>query len=182
MTERIIMAGFGGQGMMLLGRLVATVMMRQGTHVTYFPSYGPEVRGGTAHCHVIFSDDPIYSPVVEHADTLIITNQLSYDRFHARIAQGGLMVLNSTMVSDEQPHEGVRVVRVPATDIANELGNLRVTNMAMLGAYRGAKELLPLEEIRKLLAESFTGRKAALLDINLKALERGMKYPAHAGR
>jgi len=175
MTERMIMAGWGGQGLMTLGKLVANIMMDQGRHVTYFPSYGAEVRGGTAHCQVIFSDEPIYSPIVERADTLLIMNQPSYERFRPRIVPGGLLVLNASMVADEAPHEGITVVRVPATDLANELGNIRVGNMIMLGAYRAVRDVLPEEAIRAHLAGVFTGARADMVDLNMEAIRRGAR-------
>lgn len=175
MTERIVMAGWGGQGLMTLGKFVATVAMRLDKHVTWMPAYGAEVRGGTAYCHVIVSDEAIYSPVIAEADTLILMNQPSYDKFHDMVATDGLMLLNSTTIAQEQPHPDVRIIRVPATDIAIRLGNVRVANMVMLGAYRAFKNFLPLEPIQALLAETLTGRRAPLVEMNLKALEAGLK-------
>jgi len=175
MTERMIMAGWGGQGLMTLGKLVANIMMDQGKHVTYFPSYGAEVRGGTAHCQVVFSDAPIYSPIVEHAEALLIMNQPSYGRFHGRIVEGGVVVVNSSMVTDEQPHGHTTLVRVPATDLANELGNIRVGNMVMLGAYRAVRDVLPEEPIRAYLASVFTGARAEMVELNIEAIRRGAR-------
>lgn len=178
MTERMILAGWGGQGMMLLGKLIATIAMRQDKDVTYFPSYGAEVRGGTAHCQVTLSDEPIYSPIVEHADTLLIMNQPSYDKFNSIIADEGLMLLNSSMITSEEPHEGCRIIRIPATEIANELGEVKIGNMVMLGAYTAARDSLPHGEIEDVLRASLTGRKAKLLSLNMKALEKGYSFAA----
>lgn len=175
MTERMIMAGWGGQGLMTLGKLLANVAMNEGKHVTYFPSYGAEVRGGTANCQVVMSDEPIYSPVVERADSLIIMNQPSYDRFESRIAPSGLMVLNTSMVTCETAHDDVTVARVPATDLANEIGNIRVANMIMLGAYLEQRKSLPVSAVRAYLSKIFTGPKAALVELNLQALRCGME-------
>lgn len=178
MTERMILAGWGGQGMMLLGKLIANIAMRQDKHVTYFPSYGAEVRGGTAHCQVVISDEPIYSPIVEHADTLLIMNQPSYGKFNSLIAEDGLMLQNSSMISMEEPHEGCRIIRVPATDIANDMGEVRVGNMVMLGAYTAVRDYLPRDEIEDVLRSSLTGRKAKLISLNMKALEKGYSFAA----
>ena len=192
MIERIIMAGSGGQGLMTLGKLVATVTMQQGLHVTYFPSYGAEVRGGTANCQVVLSDQEVYSPIVERADTLILMNQPSYERFRDMLAPDGLMVLNSSMIADGatgaarplqavqgcslqsgEPAQRAAIVRVRATDIANDLGDLRVGNMVMLGAYSAVRDLVPQEAVAEYLREAFGERKAALVDLNLAAFRAG---------
>lgn len=174
-TEKALFAGFGGQGMMLLGKLLAEAMMREGRHVTFFPSYGSEVRGGTAHCHVIFSREEISSPVVESADTVIAMNQPSYEKFKGRTRRGGLFLVNTSLARATSPPERVRIVRVPATQIANELGNVLTANMVMLGVYLGIRRCLPPEHMVDLLRETLTGRKASLFDINCRALERGLQ-------
>ena len=181
MTERVIMAGFGGQGMMLLGRLLAGVAMNEGMEVTFFPSYGAEVRGGTAHCHVVMSDEPIFSPVVEQADTLIIMNQLSYDKFRPRLRPNGRLLINSSMaetvgaVEDGAP---AACLPVPATETANELGNVRVANVVMLGAYTTLWNCLPSAAVMRGLEAELGGRKAHLLALNRRAFERGAQLAA----
>jgi len=180
-TERVIMAGFGGQGMMLIGKIVATVAMEQGLQTTFFPSYGAEVRGGTAHCHVIISDAAIYSPMVEAADALIMMNQPSYAKFRPRLREGGLLLLNSSMArttEDLERNNRVVFVDVPATEIANELGNVRVANTVMLGAYSGAHPVLPAEALIEGLERELTGPKARLREINRRAFERGLELAA----
>jgi 2-oxoglutarate ferredoxin oxidoreductase subunit gamma len=172
-TERMILAGWGGQGMILLGKTLATIMMDQGMEVTCFPSYGAEVRGGTAHSEVIYSSEPIFSPVVEHADTMIIMNQPSYDHYHSRLAAQGTMLLNSTMVTKEQPHPGAAIIRIPATTLANELGDVRMGNMIMLGAYHALKRFAPVEAVRASLEKAFGRRNPALVDLNMQAFLRG---------
>jgi len=182
MTERLILAGWGGQGMMLLGKILAEMGMREGLEVTFYPSYGAEVRGGTAHCHVVFSAGPIYSPIVEQADTLIIMNQPSYDKFHGRLKPDALMLLNRSLVAMPPSTGGDgrefarRIVGVPATDIANEVGDVRVANVVMLGVYNTLKELLPDERAFDALERALTGRKAALLDVNRQAYEKGRRF------
>ena len=176
MTERVIMAGFGGQGIMMIGKLLAGVAMREGKEVTFFPSYGAEVRGGTAHCHIVISDEPINSPVVEEADTLFIMNQPSYDKFRGRLRDGGLLVLNSSMAEEAASPEAGRTatcVGVPATEAANEIGNVRVANSVMLGAYAAARGLLPVEAVLAGLEREMVGRKAALLEVNRTAFRKG---------
>ena len=172
MTEKVIMAGWGGQGMMTIGKLLVSVMLEDGKQVTFFPSYGAEVRGGTAHCHVVISTDPIYLPVVEEADALIIMNQPSYEKFHERLRPGGLMIVNSTLVTPRDDVDG-RVVKVAATDLANELGNVRVANVIMLGLYNELCGLTDADAMFSAIAKVMTGRKAGLLDINRKAFEKG---------
>ena len=184
MTERVIMAGFGGQGMMMMGKLLAGVAMRQGKEVTFFPSYGAEVRGGTAHCHVVISDEPIYSPIVEEADTLIVMNQPSYDKFQPRLREGGLILLNSSMaetddaLADTPPDT---CLRIPATEVADEIGNVRVANAVMLGAYAASRGLLPAEAVLAGLESEMVGRKAHLLDVNRAAFRKGQEFAASSG-
>ena len=183
MTERVIMAGFGGQGMMMLGKMMAGVAMHEGKEVTFFPSYGAEVRGGTAHCHVIISDEPIYSPIVEEADTLIIMNQPSYDKFRPRLRPGGLLLLNTSMAELDDAFEcgsSVTCLSAPATEIANDLGNVRVANVVMLGVYAQIRGALPAMALMDGLEAGFGGRKAHLLEVNRQAFRRGEALAALA--
>jgi len=172
MTERAILAGWGGQGMMTIGKLLAWIMMHEGKEVTYFPSYGAEVRGGTAHCHVVVSDQPIHSPIVETADALIVMNQASYEKFRDRLRPGGLLLLNSSLI-DHEAHEDAIVVRVDASAIANEMGNVRVANTVMLGAYNEVRRFVPAEKALAALDHVLTGAKAALREINHRAYRSG---------
>jgi 2-oxoglutarate ferredoxin oxidoreductase subunit gamma len=196
--ERLIVAGFGGQGVILLGKLLAQAMMDEGKHVTYFPAYGAEVRGGRANCHVIISSDEIFSPVIARADSLIVMSQLSWDFFAPCLEPGGLAVMNSSLVAPGGEHE-VRpylhascrgesrirpalaeastrsLVAVPATDIANELGDVRATNMVMLGAYHHVRQLLPLDALLGHLRAALGARKAGLFDLNCRAIHRGIE-------
>ena len=173
MTERMVLAGWGGQGTILLGKLLATAVMKEGKHVAAFPCYGAEVRGGTAYCQVIYSTEPVYSPIVARADSLVIMNQPSYERFRPVLVPKGLLVLNSTMVVDEGPQRGARRVRVPATEAAIKLGNVIVSNMVMLGAYRYATNCVSMQTIEKVLQEVLVGAKAKLIPLNLKAIALG---------
>ncbi len=172
-TERIVLAGFGGQGMMLLGKLLAQAAMVDGKKVTYFPSYGTEVRGGTAVYHLVISNDEIFSPIIEEADTLIVMNQPSYQKFKGMLKPGGLLLLNTSMIKSNNGHDA-KVYNVPATEIASKLGNVLVSNIVMLGAYLAITKLFPSELILKQLQEMLKGKKGDLFAINKQALERGM--------
>ncbi len=181
MTERAIMAGFGGQGMMLLGKMLAHAGMIDGLEVTFFPSYGAEVRGGTAHCHVILSDAPIYSPIVEHADTLVLMNQPSYEKFRPRLRNGGHLLLNTSMVDadrDTAHEQAAKTVLLPATEEANALGNVRVANVMMLGAYVTLWHPVSEDAIMAVLEEKLGSRKAHLLEVNRRAFRRGAELAA----
>ncbi|MBM4054519.1 MAG: 2-oxoacid:ferredoxin oxidoreductase subunit gamma [Planctomycetes bacterium] len=174
MTEKVILAGFGGQGMMLLGRLLAQAAMANSLYVTYFPSYGTEVRGGTAVYHLVISSEEIFSPLIEEADTLIVMNQPSYQKYKEMIKPDGLMLLNSSMVKCDL-FPDVKIYKIPATEIASKLGNVLVSNIVMLGAYLTIKKLFTAENILDQLSISLSGRKKDLLAINKQALEKGMQ-------
>ena len=174
MVEKVIMAGFGGQGLLFMGKLVAQIMMDHDAHVTYFPSYGAEVRGGTANCHVIISDDEIHCPVVERASTLVIMNAPSYVHFAPRLAPDGLMLLNTSIVHehDASACRG-RIVEIAATDEANAIGNPRVGNMVMMGAYVEARKLMPMDVLIEGLAKTLSTKKPEMLQVNTLAVQRG---------
>lgn len=173
MIERVIMAGHGGQGLMMIGRLLAHVAMREGKHVTFLPSYGTEVRGGTANCHVIISTEEIFSPLVEVADTLLIMNQPSYEKFKNILKPGGLLLINSSLVHPEASTNDVELVCVPATEWAAEIGNVRVANMIMTGAYNALKKLVAIQNLLAELRSTLADKKSELFELNKKALERG---------
>jgi 2-oxoglutarate ferredoxin oxidoreductase subunit gamma len=172
------MAGYGGQGLMLIGKLLAHVVMREGKHVTFLPSYGTEVRGGTANCHVVISTEEIFSPVVEVADSLLIMNQPSYEKFKGHLKPGGTLLINSSMVRPDAVANGAELIAVPATEWASELGNVLVANMVMAGAYNSAKKLVSISNILAELKATLTGKKAGLFELNKRALKRGAAlYP-----
>jgi len=177
MTEKTIVAGFGGQGIMFLGKVLAQAAMDAGHHVTYIPSYGPEVRGGKANCHVVVSSEEIDSPLAVCADAVLAMSQIAWDFFAPRLAPEGLAVVNSSMVSAGDAVQGgaQRVVAVPATALADRLGDVRVTNMIMLGAYNRARGLLAPEVLLESLRMALAGPKAKLFDLNRRALEQGIE-------
>jgi len=174
MQHDIIIAGWGGQGVLLLGRLLARGALALGKQVTYFPSYGTEVRGGTANCHVKVADGEIYSPLVEHPSALVVMNQPSYDRFRASLTPAGWLLANGTVTRlAAADAERERSLAIPATEVAGSLGNLVVANMVMLGALNEVLRLMPEEIIERCLAEELGAGKAGLLPVNLQALAAG---------
>ena len=179
MDERMIFSGFGGQGLMTLGKFVAELLMHR-YEVTFFPSYGTEVRGGTAYCHVCVSDRPIASPVVEQATVLVVMNQPSYDRFAPVVRADGLVLANSGMVRASGAHGGARLVEIDASHLANRLGDVRVANMIVLGALAALKCLATEREIVALLEQKLgtAPGKREILDLNKKALSLGAEEAA----
>jgi len=175
MEERMIFAGAGGQGLMTLGKLVALSAMREGLQVTWFPSYGAEVRGGTAHCHVVVKDSEIFSPLVEAATALGIMNKPSFEKFSPRLADGGLLALNTSLVEPPESWNG-ELLAVDATGVANELGEIRSANMVMLGALNARKALFSDETLEGALEEFLGKRRSGLLEVNLAAYRRGREF------
>jgi len=174
MIERIITAGSGGQGIMLLGKVLASAGMRQGKFVTWLPAYGPEVRGGTSHCSIIFSDQEIGSPCIDKADTMIIMNNPSLDRFKPRLENNGLLILNSSLAACRACGK-LKVLSFPFTDIAIKLGNIKVANMVALGCYVAYKKLLTEEEIIEVFRFMAKSANNDLVAINQKALKEGIR-------
>lgn len=173
MLDEIIIAGFGGQGVLLMGRLIAYAGMLEGKKVAWMPSYGPEMRGGTANCTVIVSSDEVASPVVPNPMTLIAMNKPSLDKFEPEVEKGGTIIFNESLISQNVKRNDVQVFKVPANEIANELGNLRVANMVALGAYVAERKTVQMESIFQAL-EKILGKKSdKIVELNKKALEQG---------
>ena len=173
MTNEIIIAGFGGQGVMAIGKSLAEAGMKEGKEVSWLPSYGPEMRGGTANCSVVISTDPIVSPIILEPTELIAMNLPSLLKFEPTVVPGGTIFVNSSIITEKVTRTDVKAVYVPCLDIANELGNSKVANMVMLGAYIQAMGNLGEETIKEMLVHMFTGPKAKLVDLNIEALRRG---------
>ncbi len=173
MTTQIMIAGFGGQGVMAIGKTLAEAGMKEGTAVSWLPSYGPEMRGGTANCCVVISDDEIICPIVLEPTELIAMNLPSLLKFEPTVVKGGTIFVNSSIISEKVSRDDVRAIYVPCLDIANELGNAKVANMVMLGAYIEAMGNLGTDTIKEMLVHMFTGPKAKLVDLNIEALRRG---------
>jgi 2-oxoglutarate ferredoxin oxidoreductase subunit gamma len=172
MTERIIIAGAGGQGIMLLGQVLAEVAIKENKHVTWLPAYGAEVRGGTAHCMVVISDQEIGSPFIDRADTLIIMNGPSFAKFRNRIKNQGLFIINSSLVSQEKK-KNAHILEYPFTDIALKLGNIRVANMVAVGCYLAKKKIMDINNVFKVIEEIAPEGKKDLIEINQQAVSFG---------
>ena len=172
MTEKVLIAGSGGQGIELSGELLAEAVMCQGRQVTFFPSYGAQVRGGHAYCHVVFSTEPIRSPVVERPDTLIALTQSAYDKYHESVDRAGTTIANTSLV---RPSAGAanRVVPIPATDEAVAMGNVLVANMIIMGAYHAVGDSFDPNAFLSAMERRMTGAKAALVEINRRAFAKG---------
>jgi Pyruvate/2-oxoacid:ferredoxin oxidoreductase gamma subunit len=168
---RVKIAGFGGQGVLLMGLAIAQAGLLQGQNVTWLPSYGPEMRGGTANIHVNVSDGPVGSPVVDRPSVLVAMNRPSLEKFGPDLVPGGLLLVNSSVVEGGLDRDDVTTVEVPANEIADRLGNLRVANMVMLGAFAEATGVLSPEACRRALDGVVKHKK--LIELNARAIEAG---------
>ena len=174
LCEEVIIAGFGGQGIILAGKLFAQTVMKAGKEVTYMPAYGAEVRGGTSNCMIMIADEPIASPMVTNPDSLIAMNKASVSKFAPRLKAGGLLVMNSSLVNDmPQLDPTIQVLAVPADDIAIELGSLKSANMVALGAYLQKRQILSPDAAVASLPDVLARRHHKTLPINIEALRRG---------
>ena len=173
MTNEIIISGFGGQGVMAIGKTLTEAGMKEGKEVSWLPSYGPEMRGGTANCSVVLSDESIVSPIVLEPTELIAMNLPSLLKFESLVKPGGTIFVNSSVVDKKVERTDVKAVYVDCIKIADELGNSKVANMVMLGAYIEAMKNLSTDTIKEMLVHMFTGPKAKLVDLNIEALKRG---------
>ena len=173
MQTEIVVSGFGGQGALFAGQLMAYAAMDAGRHVTWIPSYGPEMRGGTAHCVTIISDDEIGSPIVRHPAAVIAMNMPSLDKYEPLVAPGGLLVVNASLTNRPASRAGIRIVEIPANALAEELGNVRLANIVLTGALLAAVPVLPLEALESALQAHLPERHKHLLEANRQALRRG---------
>ena len=172
MLIKTVFAGFGGQGVLSMGLNLAQAAMLEGKNVTYLPSYGAEVRGGTANCTVAVSDEEIASPVASSPDFIIAMNQPSLVRFQNQIQSGGVLFINSSLIEAEIPRGDIEIVRVPANSIAEELGSPKSANMVMLGAFTKKSNLVSVSSVIEEL-KSTLKKKQKLIAINQKALMAG---------
>jgi len=168
----VTLAGFGGQGIMTAGQLLAYTGMAEDKKVVWLPSYGPEMRGGTAYCTVVISDVRIGSPIINAPQGICVFNRPSFDKFGPRVAPGGLFIINSSLIDVVSDRTDITQLQVPANDIAVEEGNIKATNIAMLGAFVGATGVVGIDSLRAVVKEKM-GHKKAILDINMAVLERG---------
>jgi len=175
MTEEIIIAGFGGQGVLSMGKILAYSGIMQDKEVSWYPSYGPEMRGGTANVTVIISDDHVSSPVLNEYDTAILLNQQSLDKFESKVKKGSLLLYDGNGISRHPERTDIEIYRVDATDEAAKMSTTRTFNMIVLGAYLKIKPLLELKNIIKGLKKSLPARYQHLIPVNEQAIQRGME-------
>jgi 2-oxoacid:acceptor oxidoreductase gamma subunit (pyruvate/2-ketoisovalerate family) len=175
MQRKIIMAGFGGQGVLAMGQMLTYAGMIENFHVSWMPSYGPEMRGGSANCSVIISDEPIGAPNITVATDVVAMNQPSLDKFASYVKEGGNLFINTSLVNHYEEYEGINVYKINSTNIAKDMGNAKMANMVMLGAFLEVTNLVKIESILEAFTKVFGDKKAKLIPINEKALERGME-------
>jgi 2-oxoglutarate ferredoxin oxidoreductase subunit gamma len=181
MQNDVIMAGFGGQGILLIGKMLAYAGMHAGKEVSWLPSYGPEMRGGTCNCTVVISDKPVGSPVIRSPRAVVAMNLPSLEKFEDDIRPGGVLLINSSLINRGAERDDLTVVQVPANEIAAELGNPRGANMVALGAYLGATDAVSLDEVIEVVRETFAA-KPAVIDVNIEALRKGYELGAAAAQ
>ncbi|MEA1884405.1 MAG: 2-oxoacid:acceptor oxidoreductase family protein [Thermotogota bacterium] len=170
-----IVSGFGGQGVMLIGQILSYAAMVEGKNVTWLPSYGPEMRGGTANCMVVIDEEAVGSPIIDKPTEVIAMNIPSLLKFEDELEKEGIMILNSSAIDIETKRTDIKVVKIDANKIADEIGNLKVANMVVLGAYIEAAKIITLDAVKKALEKKLTGKKAKLLQMNIEAIKRGMQ-------
>ncbi|MDI6813702.1 MAG: 2-oxoacid:acceptor oxidoreductase family protein [Desulfitobacteriaceae bacterium] len=181
MLQEIILAGFGGQGVMSMGQLLAYAGMEEDKQVSWIPSYGPEMRGGTANCSVTISDVPVSSPLISEPDTLIVLNRPSLEKFEQDIKPGGLLLINSSLVDRDPLRKDLRILKIPADDLANEkFGNTRVANMILLGAFVAITKAVSLDSVVGALKKVLPEYRHNLIPLNRQALELGAELASGA--
>lgn len=175
MHEEVIMAGTGGQGMMIMGQLLAYAAVKEDFHVVWFPSYGPEARGGTADCTVIVSSDEIGSPVSVHPDSLVGMHPTLFSKFQGNVNPGGRLFINSSLIDPSTVRTDCKLYAIPVNTLAEEIGNIRAANMIMLGAYIGASGIVKLESLLESLPKVLPPHRHEFIAINEKALYAGAR-------
>lgn len=173
MKQEIIMAGFGGQGVMSMGKILAYAGMSEGKEVSWMPSYGPEMRGGTANCTVVISSEKIASPYSSGPQVLMALNLPSLNRFEEAVSAKGRLYVNSSMVEREVARQDLEVIKIPANQIAVELGSNKIANMVMLGAYVQREDVVNMDSVKAALPQILPARRHDLIPLNEKALEEG---------
>ncbi len=175
MAEKIICSGFGGQGVLSLGQIISLLALNKDKNVTWIPAYGAEMRGGTANCSVVYSNEPVGSPLITDGVTVLIAmNQPSIDKFIDKVVSGGLVLVNSSVVTEKISRSDVDVHYIDATDIAIEIGSLKFQNMAMLGAFIKAKPEFSVDDVETAFEEKFTGDKSKFIPSNMEAVKKGL--------
>ena len=178
MQTEIMIAGFGGQGVLFAGQLLAYAALDEGLEVTWIPSYGPEMRGGTANCTVIIADEEIGSPLVRSPQAVVAMNLPSLDKYESTLKSGGVLVVNASIVNREVTRDDIRPVMIPGNEIAESLGDRRMTNMVLLGGLLANLPVLPLEALERALKGHLPARHQRLLPTNIEAIRRGAEFMA----
>ncbi len=176
MQTEIVIAGFGGQGVLFAGQLLTYAAMDNGLEVTWFPSYGPEMRGGTANCTVIIADEEIGSPQVMNPKAVIALNLPSLDKYEPLVVPGGVLIGNQSLIDRDFERSDIQSVMIPANAIAEELGNKRLTNVVTLGALLSQLPVLSLDSVKQALKDHLPEKHRKLLPANFEALDRGAKF------
>ncbi len=180
MKQSFVFSGSGGQGIMSAGMMLAHAAIDMGKHATFLPEYGPEQRGGSAKCTVIISDGEIVSPLTKKCDNFVAMNEQAFNKFSDDVKEGGIMVLNSSRITSEVAVDGKKIISVPVDDIALEVGNIKVANIVIIGALIGATGVVSKEVFVASLEEKFKEKKPEILEMNLKALEKGIAFGEQA--
>ena len=167
-------AGFGGQGILVAGQLLSYTGIEEGKNVVWIPSYGPEMRGGTAYCTVVISDTRIGSPIINNPQAACVFNRPSFDKFSPRVRSGGLLLVNSSLINTTTDRTDITEILVPANQMAIDAGNVKAANIAMLGAFVGASGIVKYENLKAVIKEKL-GKKKEILSVNLAVLEQGFQ-------
>ena len=176
MTYETIFAGFGGQGILFSGKVIAYAGMIENKNVSHLPSYGPEMRGGTANCSVIVSDDPVASPIITEPANLVVMNGPSLDKFENAVLPSGKIFIDSTLITRDCTRDDVDVFKIPATQMANDMGIAKLANMIIVGKLVKETEMFTWDELVGAITKLVPASKAAMLESNIKALEAGYNY------
>lgn len=176
MEKKIIIAGSGGQGILFLGKLICHAAMLEGKNVTWFPSYGAEMRGGTANCTVVISDELIGSPIVKNPDAMIVLNDASLQKFQHRIIKDGELYYDSSLITNNVKRDDLFITAVPSSAIAGNLGNPRISNMVLLGAFITVSKLISESSVKQAVKLSVPDHRAFLIDKNIAAIEEGSRF------
>ena len=172
----VILAGFGGQGILSAGKMAAEAAIIEGHEVSWFPSYGPEMRGGTANCSVVISDEIIWSPVINEADVLIALNQPSLEKFEGQLKPGGIIIIDSSLIKVAPQRTDIRFIPIDSSEIANELGNMAYATIVLLGCLSKATDCFKRESFEAALRDVLPERRYYMIPANLEAFDKGAAF------
>jgi 2-oxoglutarate ferredoxin oxidoreductase subunit gamma len=179
MYQGIRISGFGGQGVISAGYLLAQAGMMENKNVSFFPAYGAEMRGGTANCSVVVASDEVTTPIVLQPDTVIVLNEPSLAKFEPMVKPGGLLIVNTSLVNSKPVRKDIKILNVPCNEIAAELGNVKAMNMVAMGAFAAATGAITIDGIAKALPKVYKKLKPEAIELNVKALKRGAEFKAN---